>query len=348
MPNDPKQNGEPKLSDKEQAEADRLLDKSQEAFILAVELFNRPTIRYRAEGCAFFLCNAWELMLKAYLMKRDGRESLFYKDNPNRSIALIECLGRVMTNKNDPVRRNIEVIEHLRNQSTHFIVPEYEITYGPLFQASIHNYDAAMSSYHGINVSDQFPDNYLILTVNRTAPDPRTIHAKYTPEIAEQLLNETQVIQDEEQDENNKKFSEGYETTFTISKKNGIPIKIDKNATSKANIIKRVINPADRYPYTTAQCIREICNRLGGHDKLLHNGGRKQFNKWHFGLFVKCYAMKEDRQFAYDLHYGQSDISHYLYAQRTVDFIVDEVHKDPDHIVDKLLNEIRRKKQEKA
>ena len=64
------------LKPEEQRDYERLLEKSQEAFILAIELFNRPTIRYRVEGCAFFLCNAWELMLKAYLIKRDGYKSI--------------------------------------------------------------------------------------------------------------------------------------------------------------------------------------------------------------------------------------------------------------------------------
>lgn len=51
-------NDHPKLTKEQQDTCERLLDKSQEAFILAIELFNRPTIRYRVEGCAFFLCNA--------------------------------------------------------------------------------------------------------------------------------------------------------------------------------------------------------------------------------------------------------------------------------------------------
>lgn len=44
-----------------------LLEKSQEAFIMSVEIYNKPTIKYRVEGFSFFICNAWELMLKAYL-----------------------------------------------------------------------------------------------------------------------------------------------------------------------------------------------------------------------------------------------------------------------------------------
>ncbi|MDK8242866.1 DUF3644 domain-containing protein, partial [Corynebacterium coyleae] len=36
----------------------RLLEKSKEAFILALELYNRPTLKYHAESCSIFLCNA--------------------------------------------------------------------------------------------------------------------------------------------------------------------------------------------------------------------------------------------------------------------------------------------------
>ena len=37
---------------------DKLITKSQEAFILAIELYNKPTIKYRVEGFSFFICNA--------------------------------------------------------------------------------------------------------------------------------------------------------------------------------------------------------------------------------------------------------------------------------------------------
>ena len=46
----------------------KLLEKSQEAFIMAIEIYNKPTLKYRVEGFSFFICNAWELLLKAYLI----------------------------------------------------------------------------------------------------------------------------------------------------------------------------------------------------------------------------------------------------------------------------------------
>ena len=41
----------------------KLVDKSIEAFIMGLEIYNKPTIKYRIEGFSFFICNAWELML---------------------------------------------------------------------------------------------------------------------------------------------------------------------------------------------------------------------------------------------------------------------------------------------
>ena len=58
---------------------DRLIEKSKEAFILAVEIYNKPSIKYRVEGFAFFICNAWELMLKAHMINKYGMGSIYYK-----------------------------------------------------------------------------------------------------------------------------------------------------------------------------------------------------------------------------------------------------------------------------
>ena len=41
--------------------AEKLLNKAREAFILAIEIYNKPSIRYRVEGFSFSICNAWEL-----------------------------------------------------------------------------------------------------------------------------------------------------------------------------------------------------------------------------------------------------------------------------------------------
>lgn len=114
---------------------DRLIEKSKEAFCMAIELYNKPTIRYRVEGFSLFICNAWELMLKSHMIKVFGENSIYYKDNPQRTLSLENCIQKIFTNNKDPLRINLEKIIELRNTSTHFITEEYEMVYVPLFQS---------------------------------------------------------------------------------------------------------------------------------------------------------------------------------------------------------------------
>ena len=76
----------------------KLINKSKEAFCMAIELYNKPTIKYRAEGFALFICNAWELMLKAHMLNTMGETSIYHKDNPHRTLSLENCIQKVFTN----------------------------------------------------------------------------------------------------------------------------------------------------------------------------------------------------------------------------------------------------------
>ena len=53
-----------------------LLNKSEEAYLMSIEIINKPTINYRTEGFCFFICNAWELLLKAYLINK-AKDKIF-------------------------------------------------------------------------------------------------------------------------------------------------------------------------------------------------------------------------------------------------------------------------------
>ena len=50
----------------------RLVDKSIEAYVLALETINRLSIQYRLESFCYLFCNAWELLLKAKILDDEG------------------------------------------------------------------------------------------------------------------------------------------------------------------------------------------------------------------------------------------------------------------------------------
>lgn len=167
---------------------EKLIEKSKEAFVMAIEIYNKPTIKYRVEGFSFFICNAWELMLKAHMINKFGKESIYYKNSSSRTITLENCIKQIFTNEKTPLRRNLIKIIELRNISTHFITEEYEMVYIPLFQACVLNYVEKMQEFHSVDMTKVIPQNFLTLAVSMHALDENKIRAKYPEEIAQKLI----------------------------------------------------------------------------------------------------------------------------------------------------------------
>lgn len=116
------------------------LEKSEEAFLLAVEIMNKPTIKYRIETYSYLITNAWELLLKALIISRGEFKDILFKDNQARTISLSVCLQKLMK-ENNPIRKNLEFIEkNIRDISTHNIIPYHEAIYIPILQAAAINY----------------------------------------------------------------------------------------------------------------------------------------------------------------------------------------------------------------
>jgi len=49
-----------------------LVDKSVDACLAAIEIYNKPDFRYREETFSILMLNAWELLLKARVTKAGG------------------------------------------------------------------------------------------------------------------------------------------------------------------------------------------------------------------------------------------------------------------------------------
>lgn len=117
------------------------LTKSKEAFLLAVEIMNKPTINYRIECYAFLICNAWELLLKCFLIKSNGLDSIYYNKEPEKTISLSDCIKKYFPNEKNSIRCNLEfIINNIRDVSTHSVLISHEHIYMPILQASAINY----------------------------------------------------------------------------------------------------------------------------------------------------------------------------------------------------------------
>lgn len=139
----------------------KLLEKSKESFLLALENFNKTTTGYRTEVFSILFTNTWELLLKAYLFESSGaqRLSIFRKKKRNQkreSLTIDECLKNIFPNNMDPVRKNIEFISEIRNESAHLIIDDLNPYFSRVFQRGVLNYFEYMEKWFGISLSDKF------------------------------------------------------------------------------------------------------------------------------------------------------------------------------------------------
>ena len=309
---------------------DKLIEKAKECFVMAIEIYNKPTIKYRVEGFSMFICNAWELMLKAYLIKRDGMNSIYFKDNPGRTISLDGCLRKIFTNEKTPVRRNLEKIIELRNTSTHFITEEYEMVYIPLFQACVLNFVEQMNEFHKVDMTEVIPQNFMTLVVSMKALDEEKIKVKYPEEIAQRLIDNNRKLQPMI-DENNQGFAikiEHYHYLTRNKEEATSFVKVDNNADATVKIVRQIQDVNDTHKYSMKNACREINNRL------VKSGLKPIMNQYVFGLFNKVYGIKENEKYCY-VH-KQFSQPQYTYSIHAIELIFGEIKKDPDNIVDKL------------
>ena len=309
---------------------EKLLEKSKEAFVMAIEIYNKPTIKYRVEGFSFFICNAWELMLKAHMINKFGEDSIYYKDNKDRTITLENCLQKVITNEKAPLRRNLAKIIELRNTSTHFVTEEYEMIYIPFFQACILNFVEKMQEFHGVDMTEVNPQNFLTLAVSMKALDENVIRAKYPEEIANKMISTDAQLRPMIE-ENNQGFAIKIEHLHFITKdKNQATsfVHVDKNAEAGVKIIKELKDPNNTHRHTMKTALKEINRRLQS------EGIELEVNQYIFGLFTKVYGIKENEKFCY-VHRQYAQPS-YTYSMQAIEFVVNEILKDPENIVENL------------
>ena len=67
-----------------------------------------------------------------------------------------------------------------------------------------------------------------------------------------------------------------------------------------------------------------------------------QFNAHHLDLFNKYYGLKENSKLCYAYRVYSSPT--YSYSLQAIDFIAEEIKKDPENIIQSLKDQLKKKK----
>lgn len=158
-----------------------LADKSVDAMLGAVEIYNKPNFSYREESFAILAINAWELLLKARVLqlgnnrmssilryerrqKADGSRSEKLYRVKNRSgtflsVGLFGAIDRLRDEYGDKVhpsvRENLELLCEVRDNAIHFFNKGFDISklVQELGTACLRNYLVLVRQWFGIDMS---------------------------------------------------------------------------------------------------------------------------------------------------------------------------------------------------
>ncbi|MCU7784381.1 DUF3644 domain-containing protein [Lelliottia amnigena] len=234
-----------------------LLKRSLDAFILSLEIYNRPSLDNRVEAFCILSVNAWELLLKAELIKSNGMESVFYRNG--FSICISDAINKCLQQA-DPVKKNLETLIELRDGAIHLLLPELQPELSRLFQANVLNYQQRYLSETGMSPLAGQSVGMLSLVVDGPRGDIATIKENYgemTANIAQSFLtrfyNTTK-----EQDSNAFSISIEYKLTLTKSEKESdLSLGLGNNG-SNAIIIRETRDPDITHPYYQGPAIERI------------------------------------------------------------------------------------------
>ena len=285
-----------------------LLNKSEEAYLMSIEIINKPTINYRAEGFCFFICNAWELLLKAYLiLKAKDINIINYKDDSNRTIGLDECVEKIFTSTTDKTKNNISFIRNIRNKATHLILPEYDYLLSSAFQRCLTNYNKFFKK--------QFP-NYNLN--DKITPYIALVNPGNNEDVSSLVLNPANLLLlNKLKAELNSDESLGQTLRLISTKKESeadLKYTIVKDSKDLATIINVPKNIETTHPYTTTEVVKKIKETLE-----LSLGPNHGFTSNKFQDICKRKKIKSNQDYCYLFKYSKSKI--YKYSDIAIEYI---------------------------
>lgn len=294
----------------------RLLEKSQDAFLFAIEIINKPTLKHRSENFTFNICNAWELLLKAEIIRNHGENAIYYRNNKNRTITLSNCINEIFTDFHNPVKKNLEVLQKLRNQATHFITPEYDELYISVFQANIVYYVEHIKEVFKIDINKLLPSNFLTVAANPKLLSDIKVINKIDKDTFNHFIKEKKYLQKIEGIDG---VGVSFEVRMKAVKKNpDFTYKIDPNAELSAQVIKQVMDPSNTHPYRQKEIIEKINKEFG----------ENTINQYTFRA-IRYYENFED---SIDYYYFHKQSNSKTYSQKTLDIIRKNIKECPNYI----------------
>ena len=305
----------------------QLVEKSVDAYVLALETINRLSIKYRIESFTHLVCNAWELLLKARVLDvQDSRDAIYYKTKrgePRRTISLRDALAKVIANEKDPLRRNLEVVADLRDEAMHFVISEVPNDILLLFQACVINYHKKLNEWFGLSLSERVSVGMMTIVYDLSPGSfdlgSSAVKRRLGKDVAAYLHRVQKQIQSEYGELHKaSEFSIGVEYKLALTKKPGeADIVFNSGSLGKSATVLQIAKDSSiSHPYRLKELLVQLKGALNG---------LATANQHDIQCVNKLHDVKKRAEWFYR---GKVVGSPTQYSQAFIDWIVKRVKQD--------------------
>lgn len=329
--------------------AKALLRKSKDNMILALEIYNRPSLSNRLDAFVLLFSTAWEQLLKAEIIELHD-ESSIYKNvtktgRDRETISLRECLEKLYQAA-DPVRRNLEQIKFYRDKATHLLMPELQFLVSRIFQSGVQNYAEEFYEFTEQKFLDQ--DSSGLMTIVGEFQEPNVVRLKeiYGDEVGVDVFDLAKEIEREVMESDDIKFAIPLDIklVFAKSDEKGETLVVSRaeegmEALKNAIVVEKPVDRIKTHPYKTTNAVQEIDKQVKEKldvsvlDEYLPardaSSKKPKFGQNCFQSAVYSYKWKDGNN---KFHYKNPDPETHYYSLEAIDKIVKAIVSDKDFL----------------
>lgn len=320
------QSAKPKELTVEEKTHNKLIDRSLDAFTLALEVYNRPSLKNRVESFAILMVNAWELLLKAEIIRANGLNTIFIKD---KSISITEA-SKIRLQDKDPVKINLETLVSLRDQAVHLLIPELQPQLSRLFQANVLNYQARYRNEMGNPPLAGQSVGMLSLVIDGPEPEVAIIKSNYGDVIASEVSKFLEKFKRNVEEINSNEFSIPIDYRLALVKrkdKSDLSLSIGPTG-DEVIIIREPKDPEITHPYYRNAAIEKINEQQGN-----------VINTYSFDAVVKKHNIQKEKSTPYHFEID----GRHRYSDKFIQWFVDNL-KQPKWLEEAKAAKIKSRK----
>jgi hypothetical protein len=315
-----------------------LLRKARDNMVLALELYNRPTLENRLDAFCILFCTAWEQLLKAEIIEAEGELAIFRdtKEGRRRETISLEKAAEKQFAANDPVKANIATIAELRHDATHLLMPEVQGVLSRIFQAGVLNFARRFLKISGQPLFPPSTSGLLSIVGEFSEPNILDLKRTYGNAAALEIADLIASLQTSISNTKDDRYAIPLDYKLVLTKGDSsadIKLTTSPEGAGQALIVEKPVPIEASHPYSTKDLVAEVQKQT-----------QRAFNTHDLESAVQKEKWKKSNN---EFHHYQQRLKTHWYSPRAAAALASKIASDEEYLINARAS-LRHSRQKKS